>query len=123
MSLKKSFRKGCHIFSSHMEEESKDKASSIEDHLVLSNFEYVFMEIPRFPPKIDIDFSIDLVLGVAPLSKTPYRMGTPELKELHMRIEELLKKGYICPSVSPWGASIIFVKMKYGTLRLFIDFI
>jgi hypothetical protein len=49
-------------------------------------------------------------------------MGTPELKELHMKLEELLKKGYIHPSVSPWEAPVLFVKKKYGTLRLCIDF-
>jgi hypothetical protein len=50
--------------------------------------------------------------GVAPVSKTPYRMSTLELKELQMQLEELLKKGYICPSVSPWGAPILFVKRR-----------
>jgi hypothetical protein len=58
----------------------------------------------------------------APMSKTPYRMSTPELKELQMQLEELLKKGYICPSVSPWGSPDLFVKKKYGTLILCIDF-
>jgi hypothetical protein len=47
---------------------------------------------------------------VAPMSKTPYRTSTPKMKELKMQIEELLKKGYIRPSVSPWGAPILFVK-------------
>jgi hypothetical protein len=56
------------------------------------------------------------------VSKNPYRMSTPELKELQMQLEELLMKGYIHPSVSPWGAPIIFVKKKDGTLRLCIDF-
>jgi hypothetical protein len=49
-------------------------------------------------------------------------MSTPELKELQMQLEELLKKGYICPSVSPWGAPVLFVKKKDGMLRLCIDF-
>jgi hypothetical protein len=60
--------------------------------------------------------------GAALVSKTPYRMSTPELKELQMQLEELMKKGYIHPSVSPWGAPIFFVRKKYGTLRLCIDF-
>jgi hypothetical protein len=60
--------------------------------------------------------------GAAPVSKTPYRMRTPELKELQMQLEDILKKGYICPSVSPWGAPMLFVKNKDGTLRLCIDF-
>jgi hypothetical protein len=49
-------------------------------------------------------------------------MSTPELKELQMQLEELLKKGYICPSVSPWGSPILFVRKKDGTLRLCINF-
>ena len=49
-------------------------------------------------------------------------MGTPVLKELQMQLEELLKKGYILPNVSPWGAPMLFVKKKDGTLRLCIDF-
>jgi hypothetical protein len=74
------------------------------------------------PPKREIDFSINLVPGVAPVSKILYRMSTPELKELQMNLEELLKKGYIHPSVSPWEAPVFFVKNKGGTLRLCIDF-
>jgi hypothetical protein len=84
MQLKKSFRKGCQIFAAHMEEATKDKVASIEDHPVLKYFEYVFGEIPGFPPKRDISFSIGLVPGVSPVSKTPYIMGTPELKVLQM---------------------------------------
>jgi hypothetical protein len=60
--------------------------------------------------------------GAAPISKTPYKMSTLEPNELQMQLEELLKKGYIHPSVSPWGAPILFVKKKDGTLRLCIDF-
>jgi hypothetical protein len=122
MQLKKSFKKGCHIFSAHMEEATKDQMESIEDHPVSSDFEDVLGEIQRLLPKRDIDFSIDLDLGVAPVSKTPCRMGTLELKELKMQLKELLKKGCICPSVSPWGALVLFVKKKYKTLRLCIDF-
>jgi hypothetical protein len=59
-----------------MEETPKDKASNIEDYAILKEFEYVFKEIPRLPPKRDIHFSIDLVLGATPVSKTPYRMST-----------------------------------------------
>ena len=77
--------------------------------------------MPGIPLKRDIDFSIDFVLGTIPSSKAPYRMSTPYLKELHMQLEEVLKKGYIRPSVSPWGAPVLFVK-KDGTLRLFIDY-
>ena len=105
-----------------MEETPKDKVPNIEDYAVLKEFEDNFREIPGFPSKIDIDFSIKLMLGVVLVSKTPYRMSTLELKELQMQLEELLKNGYIHPSVSPWGALVHFVKKKDGTLRLCIDF-
>jgi hypothetical protein len=62
------------------------------------------------------------MLGAALVSKTPYRMSTLELKEFQMHLGELLKKRYIRPSVSPWGAPILFIKKKYGTLILCIDF-
>jgi hypothetical protein len=78
----------------------------------LEGFEDVFEEIPRFPPNRDIDFSIDLMLDVSPVSNSPYRMGTLELTELQMQLEELLRKGYLHTSVSPWGAPVIFVKNK-----------
>ena len=60
--------------------------------------------------------------GAALVSKAPYRMSTPELKELQLQLKEILKKGYIRPNMSPWGASVIFVKNKDGTLRLCIYF-
>lgn len=74
------------------------------------------------PPKREIDFRIDLVPGTEPISKTPYRMTAQELVELKIELEELLKKGLIRPSVSPWGSPVIFVKKKDGSLRLCIDY-
>ena len=74
------------------------------------------------PPKRDIDFTIELVLGAALVSKEPYRMSTLEMLELKMQLQELLEKKYIRPSVSPWRAPVLFVKKKYGTLRLCIDY-
>jgi hypothetical protein len=70
-----------------MEDVAKDKVASIEDHLVLRDFEDIFEEILGFPPKRDIEFSIDLVPGPAPMSKTTYKMVTLELKELQMYLE------------------------------------
>jgi hypothetical protein len=87
MQLNKCYKKGCQIFSTHMEEAPKDKVPNMEDHTVLKDFEDVFKEIPRLLQKRDIDFSINLMLGVAPVSKNPYRMSAPELKELQMQLE------------------------------------
>ena len=85
---------------------------------MLQEFRDVFPdEIPGLPPKRDIDFTIELVPGAAPMSKTTYMMSTPEMLELKMQLQDLLEKKYIRPSVSPWGAPILFIKKKYGTLR------
>ena len=79
-------------------------------------------EILGLPPKRNIDFTIELVPGAAPVSKTPYSMSTLEMLELKMQLQELLKKKYTRPSVSRWGAPVLFVKNKDGTLRLCIDY-
>jgi hypothetical protein len=122
MQLKKCYRKGYQLFAAHVEEASKDEVSNIGDHVVLKEFEYVFQEVPELPLKRDIDFSVNLMPGASLVSKAPYRINTPKLKELQLQLEELLKKGYIHPSVSSWGAPVLFVKKKDGTLRLCINF-
>jgi hypothetical protein len=105
-----------------MEEPMRVKAPSLEDYPVLKEYEDVFEELLGLPPKRDIYFSIDLMPRAAPISNTPYRMSMPKLKELQMQLEVLLKNWYIHPSVSPWGAPVLFVKKKDGTLMLCIDF-
>jgi hypothetical protein len=96
---------------------------NIEDHLVLYEFKYVFLEeVLGFPPKRNIEFSIELIPGEILTSKGPYRMSTPELVELKLQLKEMMDKGYIRLSVSPWGAPTLFVKKKYGTLWLCIDY-
>jgi hypothetical protein len=65
-----------------MEEATRDKVENIEEHPILKYFEDILGEIPGFPPKKDIDLSVNLVPRPTPMSKTPYRIGTPELKEL-----------------------------------------
>jgi hypothetical protein len=62
------------------------------------------------------------MLGVAPPAKAPYRMNHEELKELKVQLEELLTKGYIKPSKSPYGAPVLFVQKKDGTLRMCVDY-
>jgi hypothetical protein len=69
-----------------------------------------------------LEFTIDLKLGTEPIARTPCRMSTPELQELKMQLKELLDLGLIHPSVSPWGAPIIFIQKKDGSWRLCIDY-
>eukprot|EP00253_Pinus_taeda_P005217 PITA_05217 len=103
--------------------ETKNKENLLEHLPVIKEFADVFPEeIPGLPPKRDIDFTIDLILGAAPVSRTPYRMSVLELTELKMQLQELLDKNYIRPSVSPWGAPVLFVRKKDGTLRMCIDY-
>jgi hypothetical protein len=73
-------------------------------------------------PKIYIDFSVNLIPEEAPVSKASYRMSMSDLKEIQLQLEELLRKGYIHPSMSPCGAPILFMNKKDRTLRLCIDF-
>jgi len=79
-------------------------------------------ELLRLTPQREIDFEIELVLGAQPIPKAPYRMAPTELKEIKTQLDELLRKWFIRPSVSPWRAPILFVNKKDGTLRLYIDY-
>jgi hypothetical protein len=87
LQLKRSSRKGCQIYVAHMEDTPKDKEPSLEDYPFLKECEDVFGKFSKLTPKRDIDFYIDLIPGASPVSKTPYRMSTPELKELQMQLE------------------------------------
>ena len=89
----------------------------------MRGYSNVFLEeILGLPPKRELDFTIELVPGAVPISKAPYRMNILELNELKSQLKELIDKNYIRPSVSPWGALVIFVKKKDGTLHLCIDY-
>ena len=108
MQLKKFCRKGCQLYASHIEEAAKNENTRLEDYPVLQDFEDVFPdEVPRLPPKRDIDLTIEIVPGAAPMSSAPYRMTTPEMLDLKMQLQELLDKKYIRSSVSPWGTSFV----------------
>jgi len=99
------------------------KGMPLEDIKVVCEYPDVFPEdLPGMPPDRDIEFRIDLLLGIAPISKRPYRMDVKNLSELKKQIEELLAKGFIRPSSSPWGAPIIFVDKKDGTRRMCVDY-
>ena len=75
----------------------------------------------NLPHEREVEFSIDLIPGIGPLSFAPYRMSPSKLNELKKQIEELLAKGFIRLSVSPWGALVLLVKKKDGSMRLCID--
>ena len=79
-------------------------------------------ELPGLPPQRVLDFGIELHPGTSPISMTLQRMAPVELQELRVQLQELLDKGFIRPSASPWGAPILFSKKKDKTLRLCIDY-
>jgi hypothetical protein len=82
----------------------------------ISEFSDVFPEeLLGMPPDYELEFVIELVPGIAPIFKRPYRMAANQLTELKEQLQELLDKGYIRPSASPWGAPVIFVLKKDGT--------
>jgi hypothetical protein len=90
---------------------------------VVNEFPDVFpKELLGMPPDQDIEFVIELKPGRSPIYKTPYRMATLELAELKEHVKELLEKGFIRPSSSPWGAPVIFVLKKDGTQRLCVNY-
>ena len=90
---------------------------------VVCEYEDVFLnELPGLPPHRDVDFGIELHPGTSLISMTPHRMEPIELQELRVQLHELLDKGFIKPSTSPWGAPVLFVKKKEKTLRLCINY-
>ena len=90
---------------------------------VVCEFEDIFPEeLPGLLLQRKIDFGIKLIPDSQPISKAPYRITPTELKELMSQLDELLQKGFIRPSVSPWDAPVLFVKKKDGTVWLYIDY-
>jgi len=118
----KMLRQGCIGYLCYATE-IKEEEIKIENIHVVCEFPDVFPEeLPTLPPQRKIDFKIELIPGAQPISKAPYRMTPIELKQLKTQLDELLQKGFIKPSISLWGALVLFVKKKDGTLRLCIDY-
>ncbi|GJV47306.1 putative reverse transcriptase domain-containing protein [Tanacetum coccineum] len=113
---------GCHLFLAHVTKK-KSKERRMEDVPVIRNFPEVFPEeLPGLPPPRQVEFRIDLVSGAAPIARAPYRLAPSEMKELSVQLQELLEKGFIRLSSSPWGAPVLFMKKKDGSFRMCIDY-
>ncbi|KAJ4938747.1 hypothetical protein NE237_008271 [Protea cynaroides] len=122
LKAKKCLEKGAIGYLVSVVDLTKD-APRMEDIDVVRDYPDVFLEeLPGLPPDRATEFVIDLIPGAAPVSKAPYRMAPTELKELKVQLQELLDKGYIQPCISPWGAPVLFVKKKDGSVRLCIDY-
>nr|GEY74330.1 hypothetical protein [Tanacetum cinerariifolium] len=101
----------------------KSKEKRLEDVPVIRNFPEVFpKELPGLPPPRQVEFRIDLVLEAAPTVRAPYRLAPYEMRELSVQLQELLEKGFIRSSSSPWGAPVLFVKKKDGSFRMCIHY-
>jgi hypothetical protein len=95
----------------------------LNDIPVVCEYPDVFPDdLPGMPPDRDVEFVIELQPGTAPISKRPYRMPPNELAELKIQLQDLVNKGFIRPSASPWGCPALFVKKKDNSLRLCVDY-
>ena len=123
LQARKLLNSGCVGYWATMVDVSKESMLTPDDVPIVREYVSVFPEdLPGLPPDREIVFSIELVPGTAPISRAAYRLAPAELKELKAQLEDLIEKGFIRPSHSPWGAPVLFVKKKDGSLRLCIDY-
>ncbi|KAA3474417.1 Retrotransposon protein [Gossypium australe] len=101
----------------------KVSEKKIESAPIVCEFPDVFPEeLPGLPPVREVEFAIKLVAGTSPISIALYRMALTDLKELKAQLHELTDRGFARPSFSPWGAPVLFVKKKDGSMRMCIDY-
>ncbi|GJS14303.1 putative reverse transcriptase domain-containing protein [Tanacetum coccineum] len=111
--------RGCHLFLAHVTEKEKSE-KRLEDVPVIHDFPEVFPDdLPGLPPSRQVEFKIDLMPSATSVARAPYRLAPTEMKELSEQLKELLEKGFIRPSSSPWGDPVLFVKKKDGSFRMY----
>ena len=122
MAVQRMLRKGCQGYLAYVVETGKE-GTLVDEILVVREFLDVFPDdIVGLSLDREVEFTIDLILGTEPISIPPHRMASTELRELKAQLEELLSKGFIWSSISPWGAPVLFVKKKDESLWLCIDY-
>ena len=122
MTALKMLRKGCQGYLEFVVDR-RQEGTWLEDIPIVKEFPDVFPDdISGLPPDRAIEFVIELIPGTKPISIPPYRMAPAELKEMKAQLKEFLSKGFIRPSTSPWGAPVLLVKKKDGSLQLCIDY-
>ncbi|KAL0358253.1 UNVERIFIED_CONTAM: Transposon Tf2-12 polyprotein, partial [Sesamum calycinum] len=113
---------GCEAYLAHVIDAEK-VSPTLEEIPIVRDFPKVFPgDLPGLPSHREVNFNIKTLPGVAPISIALYRMALVELQELKKQLEELLEKGFVRPSISPWGAPVLFVKKKDGSMRLCVDY-
>ncbi|GJZ76383.1 putative reverse transcriptase domain-containing protein [Tanacetum coccineum] len=114
--------RGCQVFVAQVMKKKSDE-KRLEDIPVVREFPEVFPEdLPGLPPVCQVEFQIDLIPGATPVARAPYRLAPSKMQELSNQLQELADRGFIRPSTSPWGAPVLFVKKKDGSLRMCIDY-
>ena len=122
MTASKMLQKGCQGYLAFVVD-MRQEGTRLEDIPIVKEFPDVFPDdILGLPLDREVEFTIDLIPGTETISIPPYRMAPAKLRELKAQLEELLSKGFIRLSISPWGAPVLFVKKKDGSLRLCIDY-
>nr|GEY24764.1 putative reverse transcriptase domain-containing protein [Tanacetum cinerariifolium] len=113
---------GCQIFMIQVVEKKPDE-KRLEDILVVIEFPDIFpKDLPGLPPVRQVEFQIDLILGTTHVARAPYRLAPSEMQGPSNQLQELIDRGFIRPSTSPWGAPVLFVKKKDGSFRMCIDY-
>nr|GFA28310.1 putative reverse transcriptase domain-containing protein [Tanacetum cinerariifolium] len=116
MKVKKYVDRGSYLFVAQVVEKEPIERR-LEDVPVICKFLDVFpKDLPGLPPPRQVEFEIELVPGAAPVARAPYRLAPLEMKDLAKQLHELSDKGFIRPSSSPWGAPVLFVKKKDGSV-------
>ncbi|GJS42359.1 reverse transcriptase domain-containing protein [Tanacetum coccineum] len=102
---------------------TKANEPTLSDIPIVCDFKEVFLDdLSGLPPQQQVEFHIDLIPGVTPIAKLPYRLAPSEMQELSEQLQELQDKGFIRPSHSLWGASVLFVKKKDGSFCMCKDY-
>ncbi|KAI3745933.1 hypothetical protein L6452_08345 [Arctium lappa] len=119
---RKCLMKSCPSFLAYVLD-AKSEKKKLEDVRVVSEYPDVFPDdLPGLLPDRQVEFRIDLVPGAAPIDRAPYRLAPTEMQEMMSQLQELLEKGFVRPSSSPWGAPVLFVKKKDGSMQMCIDY-
>ena len=122
LEVKRLLHKGCEAYIAHVINTSVSRVN-LENVPMVYEFSNVFLDnLSRLPPDKELEFGIEVLSGSTPISIPPYRMAPMELNELKIQLQDLVDKGFIKLSVSPWDASVLFVKKKSETMRLCIDY-
>lgn len=125
--IPKLVEKGCYLFVAQISTKKEVEKEKNEKHIeyvpIVREFQEVFLDdLPGLPPARQVEFQIELIPSTAPVAQAPFRLAPTELEELSKQLTELIEKGFIRPSSSPWGAPVLFVKKKDGSFRMCIDY-